>query len=143
MLTDKTLANLKRDYPSKSIMNKRNIHSTNDSTSQPLSGVLSDWVEAVYQLQHWNSILQDAIDEKTTIYCLTKPADSDKRNELIALIRLREKIVYGLTNLEKGIRTSKDEADLALEALELIEHTQTVLQWCLDIKQQLESERNE
>lgn len=118
-------------------MTKRINKATDYSTSQPLSGVLGDWMEAINQLRHWNTLLQKAIDEQTDFHSRSDLVDDENRVQLIELVQLKNKIVSGLDELRKDLVTTEEETSIAQQALMIIEDTQTVLQWCLDIKKRL------
>ncbi|UHG93253.1 hypothetical protein [Spirosoma oryzicola] len=105
-----------------------------NSIDQHLSRVLSDWVEAICQLQYWNTLLQRAIEEKTSTHYLITNAT---KTQLVEHIQLKQRIGCGLSDFGKEMGVTTDETNHLLGSLKLIEHTQIVLDWCLSIQQQL------
>ncbi|UHG94644.1 hypothetical protein [Spirosoma oryzicola] len=113
-------------------MNERD-NLSNYPYGQPLSGVLSDWIQAIKQFRYWNGLLQRAIDNQLATGLL----DDDTSQWLSELIGLKYRIADELHELAKGLGALEEPASLALQTLKIIEDTQLILHWCVEIKQQI------
>ncbi|UHG89016.1 hypothetical protein [Spirosoma oryzicola] len=106
-------------------------------TEQQYASIIADWVEAMKQLQQWYNLLDTAIDGQSNPYGSENSREEKGKTAVVDLIKLRTKIDDGLIRLTKEVSADDKAANVPLELLRLVEHTETVLLWCIEVKQVL------
>ncbi len=100
------------------------------STTRQRSSIISTWVSAIRLFQQGQLLLSQAIHQAN--------ANKSPQESITKLEHLEDAIEQSLLKLAKDIEDTATSDVSEADLLTLIHHTETILQWCVDVKKTLE-----